>query len=98
MMKAGAHDYVEKPISHNILEAVSMVGAARHHKRVVQVGTWQRSNKEFLDAIDYVRSGKLGRVTHCRAWIADGTRIGKKAPMPVPSKPKRPKKCKGLVE
>ncbi len=76
-VEAGKDAYCEKPVSHNIAEARSMVAAARHHKRIVQVGTWQRSTREFTDAIAYVRSGKLGRITQCRAWIADTTRIGK---------------------
>ncbi len=83
--EAGKDSYCEKPISHNIEEAVAMAGAARRFKRVVQVGTWQRSTREFTDAIAYVRSGKLGKVTHCRAWIADGTRIGKRKPETPPS-------------
>ncbi len=84
-VEAGKDVYQEKPLSHNLVEAVSMAGAARHHKRVVSCGTWQRSDPEFLNAIEYVRSGKLGRVTHCRAWIADGTRIGKVQPSTPPA-------------
>lgn len=84
-VEAGKDVYQEKPISHNIVEAVSMGAAARHYKRVVQVGTWQRSDPEFTNSINTVRSGKIGKVTHCRAWIADGTRIGKVQPGPVPA-------------
>lgn len=83
-VEAGKDSYCEKPISHNIVEAVAMMEAAKRHRRVVQVGTWQRSTKEFTDAIAYVRSGKLGKITHCRAWIADGTRIGKVQPTDPP--------------
>jgi predicted dehydrogenase len=82
--EAGKDIYCEKPISHDITEANAMVGAQKHFKRVVQVGTWQRSSREFHDAIEYIRAGKLGRIVHCRAWIADGTRIGKTQPSPVP--------------
>ncbi|MBV6503278.1 MAG: Inositol 2-dehydrogenase/D-chiro-inositol 3-dehydrogenase [Fimbriimonadales bacterium] len=83
--EAGKDSYCEKPISHNIVEAKAMVAAAKKFKRVVQVGTWQRSNREFTDAIDFVRSGKLGRVVLTRAWISDGTRIGKKPPTAPPA-------------
>jgi predicted dehydrogenase len=82
--EAGKDSYCEKPVSHNIVEAKAMVAAQKRYGRVVQVGTWQRSSKEFTDAIAYVRSGKLGRVVLCRAWIADGTRIGRKQPVPAP--------------
>ena len=75
--EAGKDVYCEKPISHDFTEAIAMMRAKEHFKRVVQVGTWQRSTKEFHDAIEYVRSGKLGKITHVRAWGWDGTRIGK---------------------
>lgn len=76
--EAGKDIYCEKPISHNIVEAKAMVAAQMRFGRVVQVGTWQRSGKEFTDAIAYIRAGKLGKIVHCRAWIADGTKIGKR--------------------
>ncbi len=83
--EAGKDSYCEKPISHNIQEAVRMASAQRRYKRVVQVGTWQRSTKEFTDALAYVKAGKLGKIVLCRAWISDGTRIGKAKPSAVPS-------------
>lgn len=83
--EAGKDIYCEKPISHNFVEARSMMNAKAYHKRVVQVGTWQRSTKEFHDAIEYVRSGKLGRIVQIRAWASDGTRIGKGKVSAVPS-------------
>lgn len=83
--EAGKDAFCEKPISHNIVEAVSMVGAQQRFKRVVQVGTWQRSAREFTDAINYIRSGKLGKIVRVRAWIADGTRTGRQ---PVSTPPK----------
>lgn len=82
--QAGKDSYCEKPISHNLVEANKMVEAQRRYGRVVQVGTWQRSTQEFVDAIDYIRKGKLGKIVHCRAWIADGTRIGKGKVSDVP--------------
>ncbi|MCC7229372.1 MAG: Gfo/Idh/MocA family oxidoreductase [Fimbriimonadaceae bacterium] len=75
--EAGKDAYQEKPLSHHLMETVAMAGAQEKHKRVVQCGTWQRSTKEFTDAINYVRSGKLGKVVQCRAWITDTTRVGK---------------------
>jgi predicted dehydrogenase len=83
--EAGKDIYCEKPISHNIVEAKAMVAAQRRFKRVVQVGTWQRSTNEFHNAIEYIRAGKLGKIVHTRAWISDWTKIGKGKPEPVPS-------------
>ncbi|WP_422924214.1 Gfo/Idh/MocA family oxidoreductase [Singulisphaera sp. PoT] len=76
---AGKDAYCEKPISHNITEGRAMVDAATRHKRVVQVGTWQRSTREFADAVAYIRSGKLGKITTCRAWKSDNNQLGHNA-------------------
>lgn len=83
--EAGKDVYCEKPISHHIVEAKSMVGAMQRYKRIVQVGTWQRSTREFTDAVAYVRSGKLGKITTARAWKTDGARMGRNTPQPVPA-------------
>src|SRR5438093_6691615 len=63
--------YCEKPLSHNIVEGRAMVDAARRNKRVVQIGTQQRSGQHFQDAVKFVQSGKLGTITHCRTWITN---------------------------
>jgi predicted dehydrogenase len=66
--------YCEKPLSHNIVEGRAMVNAAKDNKRVVQIGTQQRSGQHFKDAVKYVQSGKLGHVYLCRTWITNNTR------------------------
>lgn len=83
--EAGKDIYLEKPISHNIVEGKAMVAAARRHNRIVQVGTWQRSTRDFVDAIHYVRSGKLGKIAVVKAWKTDNFALGKNPPLPVPS-------------
>jgi predicted dehydrogenase len=67
----GKDVYCEKPISHNIVEGRAMVNATRKHRRIVQTGTQQRSGQHFKDAVEYVRSGKLGDVFLCRTWITN---------------------------
>lgn len=67
--EAGKDIYCEKPISHNIVEGRAMVNAAKKFGRVVQVGSWQRSVTHFQEAIQFVRSGALGDITVCRAWL-----------------------------
>jgi len=69
----GVDVYCEKPISHNIVEGRAMVNAVRKQKRVCQIGTQQRSGQHFKDAVEYVRSGKLGKVYLCRTWITNNT-------------------------
>ncbi len=81
----GKHVYVEKPVSHNLIEGRRMVDAARKYKVVIQAGTQRRSSSSVASAREYVQSGKLGKVAFARAWIA-GARpnIGFAKPEPVP--------------
>ena len=60
--------YVEKPASHNILEGKTAVAAARKNDRMVQMGTQIRSAPFIHEAIEYVRSGALGKVIFGRSW------------------------------
>ena len=60
--QAGKDVYVEKPHAHNIWESTKMVEAAKKYKRIVQVGTQNRSGPYNLAALEYVKSGKLGKI------------------------------------
>ena len=84
-VEAGKDSYCEKPISHNIVEAKSMDAAVKRYGRIVQVGTWQRSTRDFTDAVAYVRSGKLGKIVLARAWKTDPHTVGKQQPTTPPS-------------
>ena len=61
-MQAGKDVYVEKPASHNVREGAVMVAAARKYNRICQVGSQSRSNPGMRQAIEYVQSGKIGKV------------------------------------
>lgn len=64
-LKAGAHVYVQKPISVDVMEGEAMVAAARKHNRVVQVGTQRKSTPHLIDAKkNIVDAGLLGKVSH----------------------------------
>ena len=78
--QAGKHVYVEKPVSHNLVEGRRMVEAARKYDRVVQVGLQRRSGAHFRSAAEFVHSGKLGKVPFAQAWIAGNRKsIGRRA-------------------
>jgi len=65
-MQAGKDVYVEKPVSHNVHEGRVLVETARKYRAICQAGTQIRSNKGSRDAIDYVHSGKIGKVSVAR--------------------------------
>jgi predicted dehydrogenase len=60
--QAGKDVYVEKPHAHSLWESRQIVEAVRKYKRVVQIGTQNRSGPYNHAALDYVRSGKLGDI------------------------------------
>lgn len=66
--QAGKDIYVEKPMTHSPWEGRKMIEAAEKYKRVIQVGTQNRSTQYLGDAIDYIRSGKLGEVHLVRVF------------------------------
>ncbi|MBV5334139.1 Gfo/Idh/MocA family oxidoreductase, partial [bacterium] len=71
-LSAGKHVYVEKPIANTIEECRVMQAATRRYGRIVQVGQWQRSGPHYAQAIEYVRSGKLGRIRVVKVWAYQG--------------------------
>jgi predicted dehydrogenase len=66
--QAGKDVYVEKPLANTIAEGRAMLEASKRHNRIVQMGTQWRSGTHWKEAVDYVRSGKLGKVTLVRGW------------------------------
>ncbi len=77
--------YVEKPVSHNVVEGRRMVEAASKYRRVVQAGTQRRSAPWVADGIGRVRDGAIGKVGMARAWIHQvRPSIGHGKPGPVP--------------
>jgi predicted dehydrogenase len=60
--QAGKDVYVEKPVSHNVSEGRKIADAAKKYDRLVQTGTQNRSSKGVIEAMDFLHSGKLGKV------------------------------------
>lgn len=64
-LKSGAHVYVQKPISVDVMEGEAMVAAARKYDRVVQVGTQRKSTPHLIDAKkQIIDTGLLGTIGH----------------------------------
>ena len=71
-VRAGAHVYVEKPISHTIQEGQAMVKAARKYGRIVQVGTHRRVSPHNVSGMQFLKSGKAGKIGFVRAFVHYG--------------------------
>lgn len=68
----GKDVYCEKPLGNSIEECNIMVRAAQRYNSVVQVGQWQRSDPHWQDAVNFVRSGKLGKIRTVRVFSYQG--------------------------
>jgi predicted dehydrogenase len=68
----GKHIYCEKPLANYIEELNIMERAAQRYGTVVQVGQWQRSDKHWQDAVEFVHSGQLGKIRSVRTWSYQG--------------------------
>lgn len=71
-LKAGAHVFVEKPTSHTIGESQAMLAAAKSEDRVVQVGLHRRIGPHHVSGMDFLKSGKVGKVGAVRLFVSGG--------------------------
>ncbi len=67
-VEAGKDVYCEKPLATSIGESRAMLEAARRNNRIVQMGTQWRSGRHYAEAVDMVKSGRLGKIRQVRAW------------------------------
>lgn len=74
--KAGKDVYVEKPLTHDLSEGKAVIDAQNANKRVVQVGTQQRSMTHILEAYKLYKAGAIGTVhkVHC-TWNRNANRF-----------------------
>jgi predicted dehydrogenase len=70
-LRSGKDVYCEKPLTHNIHEAVKVIKSVPAHKRVLQTGSMQRSMKEFRVACELVRNGVIGTVQRVECSFGD---------------------------
>ena len=61
-MRAGKDVYVEKPLTLTIDEGKLLTSVAKKTGRVLQVGSWQRSDSRFRLAVELVRQGRIGKL------------------------------------
>ncbi len=71
-VKAGAHVFVEKPTGHTVNESRAMLKAARDSGRMVQVGLHRRIGPHHVSAMNFLKSGKVGKVGMVRLFAHSG--------------------------
>nr|MCU0355169.1 Gfo/Idh/MocA family oxidoreductase [Cytophagales bacterium] len=85
-MQQGAHVYVEKPVGHTIGEGKAMLAAARKYGKVCQVGLHRRVSPHNKSGMDFLKSGKAGKIGMVRAFVHYGGDAGKVTPDAEPPK------------
>ncbi len=65
-LQAGKHVYIEKPASHTVWEGRRMIEATNRFKKIVQVGTMNRSRPAIKEAIKFMQGGGIGKVYMAR--------------------------------
>lgn len=66
--RAGKDIYLEKPMGLAVAEDQALQEAVRSAGRVFQFGTQQRSSGEFRRAVEWVRSGRIGKLRRIHVW------------------------------
>jgi predicted dehydrogenase len=84
---AGKDVYVEKPLSLFVREGRWMADVAGRFKRVVQVGTQQRSGPHFQKARELIAEGRIGKVIQVRMWFYRNIMPGFGSPPDGPAPP-----------
>ena len=84
--QSGKHVYVEKPACCTIEEGKAMIKTANDNKRVVQLGSQGRSQRENYYANRYIANGNIGKVNKVTCWHyespADSHPVPDSAPPP----------------
>jgi predicted dehydrogenase len=78
--RAGKDVYCEKPLTLTIDEGTHILRVVAATKRVVQVGSWQRSDARFRLAAELVRAGRLGKVHKVTVVLGKNKQGGPFAP------------------
>ncbi len=84
-LDAGKDVYLQKPLAYTITEGLAVQTAVRKNNRILQMGSQQRSSKEFQQAIKMVREGAIGHITEVHVRVGDPPTPFDLPEMPVPA-------------
>ena len=82
-MRSGKDVYCEKAMTLTVAEGQAVVAAVRRHGRVFQLGTQQRSSRNFRFACELARNGYLGKIRKVEVGVPGGRAL----PNVPPEKP-----------
>ncbi len=82
--RAGKDVYCEKPLTLTIDEGKLLRKVVKETGRVVQVGSWQRSDHRFRLAVEMVRGGRIGELQRVEVVLGKNKTGGPFPERPVP--------------
>ena len=83
--RAGKDVYCEKPLTLTVDEGKQLVKVVRETGRIVQVGSWQRSDDRFRLAVEMVRGGRIGTLQKVDVVLGKNVGGGSFVPRPPPA-------------
>lgn len=67
--EAGKDIYLEKPLTFTLKESLAVVKAVRDNNVILAVGSQQRSDPNFQQAVHLVRQESIGKLKHIDAYV-----------------------------
>jgi predicted dehydrogenase len=61
-VRAGRDAYIEKPLANTMEDARAILKAVDETKKIVQIGTQRRSGDNYINADQFIKSGKFGDI------------------------------------
>lgn len=74
-LRHGKDVYCEKPVAHKWAEGQAIYREVASRGAVFQVGSQQRSSKEFQTAVELVRNGVIGKVSRVEVGLPKGHNV-----------------------
>jgi predicted dehydrogenase len=82
--RAGKDIYLEKPMGLSVEEDQALRKIVKERGRIFQFGTQQRSSREFRQACELVRNGRIGKLRQINVWCSASRPGGTTVQAPVP--------------
>ena len=69
--RAGKDVFLQKPMALTIGEGRAIVDAAKKYNRILRTGTQQRTEENFIHAVECAREGRIGKVVRVEVGVPD---------------------------
>lgn len=83
--RAGKDVYCEKPLTLTVEEGRQLTRVVQETGRIVQVGSWQRSDDRFRLAVELVRAGRIGTLKQVDVILGKNVTSGSFVPRTPPA-------------